>query len=219
MERTMIDQIVAQVVTVISKLGLPENAVKGIPVGVSNRHIHLSGDHLELLFGRKYALTPQKELNQVGEFAAAETVTLVGPKGIIRGVRVLGPVRETTQIEISRTDSFSLGIKPPLRNSGDSKGSAGIVVVGSYGAVTLQEGVICATRHIHMDHEDARHFGVSDKDLVAVEFGGPRGGSFKNVLVRVQPSFRLEFHIDTDEANAFNLKSGDEVSLPRRQEG
>jgi propanediol utilization protein len=132
---------------------------------------------------------------------------------------VLGPVREITQIEISRTDGFSLGIKPPLRNSGDTKGSTGIVVVGSYGAVTLQEGVICATRHIHMDHEDARHFGVSDKDLVVVEFGGLRGGLFNNVLVRVHVSFRLEFHIDTDEANAFDLKSGDQVTLLRRQEG
>jgi propanediol utilization protein len=213
MEQAMIDNIVTQVLTVLSDSALVSAAVKGIPVGVSNRHIHLSAEHTDILFGCGHALTPQKELKQVGEFAAAETVTLVGPKGVIRGVRVLGPVRQTTQIEISRTDGFNLGITPPVRDSGRIEGSAGIVVVGTHGTVTLNHGVICAARHIHMPDEDAHHFRVTDGDRVAVEIAGPRGGSFKNVLIRVHPSFRLEFHIDTDEANAVELKNGDQVTL------
>jgi propanediol utilization protein len=215
MEQAMIDNIITQVVTVLSNPALVSAATKSIPVGVSNRHIHLCAEHTDILFGGGHALTPQKELKQVGEFAAAETVTLVGPKGIIRGVRVLGPVRQTTQIEISRTDGFNLGIAPPVRDSGRIEGSAGIVVVGTHGAVTLRQGVICAARHIHMPDEDARYFGVADGNRVAVEIAGSRGGSFKNVLVRVHPSFRLEFHIDTDEANAVDLKNGDQVMLTR----
>ncbi|WP_425061316.1 phosphate propanoyltransferase [Sporomusa carbonis] len=193
-------------------------AIKGIPVGVSNRHIHLSDEHTETLFGSGYTLTREKELKQVGEFAAKETVTLVGPKGVIRGVRVLGPVRKFTQVEISRTDGFSLGVIPPLRDSGSIKGSPGIVVVGPCGAVTLSEGVICAARHIHMQEEDARQFNVTDGSRVTVTVDGPRGGTFANVLVRVNPSFRLEFHIDTDEANAAGLKNGDMVKLGQVRE-
>ncbi|WP_285715752.1 phosphate propanoyltransferase [Pelosinus sp. IPA-1] len=217
MEKTVMDEVVKQVMQVLSKTTLLEEK-KGIPVGVSNRHIHLSAEHIEILFGSGHTLTRQKDLKQVGEFAAAETVTMVGPKGVIRGVRVLGPVRKNTQVEISRTDGFSLGVVPPLRDSGDIAESAGITIVGSHGAVTLTEGLICATRHIHMHTDDARRFGVSDGERVKVEIGGSRGASFKNVLVRVHPDFRLEFHIDTDEANAVNLKSGDEVTLSRCEE-
>ncbi len=189
-----------------------------IPVGVSNRHIHLSAEHIEILFGAGHTLTRQKDLKQVGEFAAAETVTMVGPKGVIRGVRVLGPVRKRTQAEISRTDGFSLGVVPPLRESGDIDQSASITIVGTQGSVTLTEGLICATRHIHMHNDDARHFGVSDGERVCVETGGTRAVTLKNVLVRVKPDFRLEFHIDTDEANATGLKNGDVVTLARCQE-
>ncbi|HWR08876.1 MAG TPA: phosphate propanoyltransferase [Sporomusa sp.] len=185
----------------------------GIPVGVSNRHIHVSAEHLATLFGQGYSLTKEKDLKQIGEYAAKETVTLVGPKGIIAKVRILGPVRNFTQIEISRTDGFSLGIAPPLRDSGQIEGSAGIVVVGPMGAVTLRQGVICAARHIHMQAADAQRLKVADGERVTVKLAGPRGGTFDNVLIRVHPNFRLEFHIDTDEANATELKTGDIVSL------
>ncbi|MDU2066595.1 MAG: phosphate propanoyltransferase [Sporomusaceae bacterium] len=202
----MIQAIVQQV---LCRLKEPE----GIPVGVSNRHIHLSAEHMEVLFGCGKSLTKKKDLSQVGEFAAEETVTLVGPKGAMTGVRVLGPLRKTTQVELSLTDSFSLGVKVPFRNSGDIKGSAGIVVVGPCGAITLQEGVICATRHIHMSGDDARRFGVQDGELKTIAFDGVRGGTMTHVLIRVQNHFRLELHIDTDEANAFGLKNGDKVTL------
>ncbi|WP_459908757.1 phosphate propanoyltransferase [Desulfotomaculum defluvii] len=193
-----------------------QQTAEGIPVGVSNRHIHLSAEHIEALFGKGHALTPLKNLKQVGEFAAKETVTLVGPKGVIQGVRVLGPVRKFTQVEISRTDGFSLGVVPPLRDSGNLENTPGIVIVGSRGAVTLTKGVICAARHIHMGEEDACKFQVADGDHVAVKINGPRGGTLDNVLVRVKPNFLLELHIDTDEANAAGLKNGDTVSLDLR---
>ncbi|TGE39394.1 phosphate propanoyltransferase [Desulfosporosinus fructosivorans] len=218
MERFMIDQIVTQVLSVFSNSVVADGAVKGIPVGISNRHIHLSAYHVETLFGRGHTLTPKKDLTQVGEFAAEETVTLVGPKGVLQGVRVLGPARKITQVEISCTDGFNLGILPPLRDSGQIVESAGLVVVGTSGAITLKDGVICAARHIHMNHDDAQRFGVSDGDRVMAEVDGPRGCIFKNVLVRVHPSFRLEFHLDTDEANAVGLKNGDQVRLPQCEE-
>lgn len=214
MDRTKIEQLVSQVLTALGNSETVGAAPLGIPVGISNRHIHLSAHHVEELFGPGYDLTPQKELKQGGEFAAAETVTLVGPKGVLQGVRVLGPMRKITQVEISCTDGFHLGLKPLLRDSGHIAGSPGVVVVGSAGAVTLKEGVICAARHIHMNTADAQRFGVSDGTRVTAEVDGPRGGTYKNVLVRVHPSFCLEFHIDTDEANSLGLKNGDKITLP-----
>ena len=218
MEKNILDEVVKQVMQALEKTTSLETRSMDIPVGVSNRHIHLSAEHIKILFGAGHTLTRQKDLKQVGEFAAAETVTMVGPKGVIRGVRVLGPVRKTTQAEISRTDGFSLGVVPPLRDSGDIEQSASITIVGTQGSVTLSEGLICATRHIHMHTDDARHFGVSDGERVWVETSGTRSTILKNVLVRVKPDFRLEFHIDTDEANATGLKSGDVVTLARCQE-
>ncbi|MDF2569449.1 MAG: Propanediol utilization protein [Sporomusa sp.] len=213
MDPKLLEQIVGQVLAALPTLEQAEKAEKGIPVGVSNRHIHLSAEHIEILFGSGHTLTKEKDLKQVGEFAAKETVTLVGPKGVMRNVRVLGPVRAFTQLEIARTDGFSLGVIPPLRDSGKIQGSPGIVIVGPKGAVTLTEGVICAARHIHMQEADARQLKVADGDRVTVKVDGPRGGTFGNVLVRVNPDFRLEFHIDTDEANAAELKNGDIVTL------
>lgn len=218
MEKNILDEVVKQVMLVLEKNTSPEQRNGDIPVGVSNRHIHLSAEHIEILFGAGHTLTQQKDLKQVGEFAAAETVTMVGPKGVIRGVRVLGPVRKRTQAEISRTDGFSLGVVPPLRDSGDIEQSASVTIVGTQGSVTLTEGLICATRHIHMHTDDARHFGVSDGERVAVETSGTRATTLRNVLVRVHPDFRLEFHIDTDEANATGLKNGDVVTLERCRE-
>lgn len=210
MEQKAVEQVVARI---LAEMCGESQTIQGIPVGVSNRHIHVSAEHLAVLFGQGYSLTKDKDLKQVGEYAAKETVTLIGPKGIISKVRILGPVRNFTQIEISRTDGFSLGITPPVRDSGKIKNSAGIIIVGPKGAVTLQEGVICAARHIHMQAADAQRLRVADGDRVTVRIPGMRGGTFANVLIRVHPDFRLEFHIDTDEANGAELKTGDIVNL------
>jgi len=184
-----------------------------VPVGVSNRHIHLSQEHLEQLFGRGYQLHKLRELKQYGQYAAEETVTLIGPKGKISNVRILGPVRKQTQVEISRTDSYLLGVDPPIRDSGDLKGSAGITIQGPRGSITIEEGVILAFRHIHFSLEDARRFGVKDKQLVKVEVEGTRSLILENVLCRVHKDYRLEFHIDTDEANAAGLRNDMEVEV------
>lgn len=191
-----------------------------VPVGVSNRHIHLSQEHVEALFGAGYQLRKLKELKQYGQYAAEETVTLVGTKGKISNVRILGPVRKNTQVEISRTDSYLLGVDPPIRDSGDTKGSSSITIVGPKGEVTLDEGCILAIRHIHFSLEDAKRFGVADKQLVSVSVEGARSLILENVLCRVNKDFRLEFHIDTDEANAAGLKNGQEVEVivPEKQD-
>lgn len=181
-----------------------------VPVGISNRHLHLSQADLEVLFGKGHELTPMKPLSQPGQYAAEEVVTLVGPKGKIAKVRVLGPVRPKTQVEISRTDSFTLGVNPPVRDSGAIEGSAGIVLEGPAGSVTLEEGVIIAQRHIHLHTDEAAEMGLKDKDIVSVKFDGPRGVIFNNVLVRVSPNFAKDFHLDTDEANAAGLSNGTE---------
>lgn len=219
MEQKQIAEITRLVMAALADCSGSEADAKTIPVGVSNRHIHLSAEHMAMLFGCGASLTHQKDLKQVGEFAAAETLTLVGPKGVLRGVRVLGPLRNITQVEISRTDGFSLGVKVPIRDSGDLEASPGIVLVGPCGAVTLKQGVICAARHIHMHDDDARIFGVTDGQRVTVETDGVRGALLKNVLVRVAPAFRRELHIDTDEANALGIGNGDEVMLHRCEEG
>ena len=202
-DKESIRQLVRQVVE--NSLKAP---TKEIPIAASNRHIHLSPEHVERLFGRGYKLNKQKDLSQPNQFAAKETVTLIGPKGKIPNVRVLGPARGATQVEISLFDGFTLGAKPPIRNSGDIHGSASITIQGPRGQVTIPEGLICAARHIHMHTSDADRFGVSDGDLVQVRVSGERGVIFSNVLIRVSERYKLEMHIDLDEANAANLKNG-----------
>lgn len=186
-----------------------------VPVGVSNRHIHLSKQDLETLFGEGYELTIRNDLSQTGQYAAEETVTIQGPKSAMANVRILGPTRNETQIEISRTDSFALGVKPPVRDSGSLEATPGIVIIGPKGQVELDKGVIIAQRHIHMSEEDAKNFGVEDKDLVSVRMGGERAIVFENVLVRVRDDFVLEMHIDTDEANAAIIGNGQNVEVFR----
>ena len=181
-----------------------------VPVGVSNRHIHLTETALEKLFGKGYKLTKLKELLP-GQYAAAETVTLVGSRGIIENVRILGPLRNETQVEISRTDSFKLGIKATVKDSGDLDGSAGCALVGPKGIIQIEQGVIIAARHIHMPPNFAKRFGLKDRDIINVEIDDERGLIYKNVLIRVHSSFRLEMHIDTDEANAAFINTGDKV--------
>lgn len=184
-----------------------------IPVGVSNRHVHLSQEHLEQLFGPGYELTFWKDLVQPGQFACKEVVSVVGPKGVIENVRIIGPVRKQTQVEISRTDAFKLGVKPPIRDSGDLEGTPGCVLVGPKGMVSLESGVILAARHIHMTPPIASQYGLRDQDLVSVLVDGERGLIFNNVIVRVSKNNALEFHVDVDEANAALLNTGDMVTM------
>lgn len=182
---------------------------RNIPIAISARHIHLTTKTIEALFGEGYQLRPRNELSQPHQFACEETLDLIGPKRTLKSVRVLGPPRGKNQVEISRTDEFFLGIDAPVRNSGDVRGSAGITLRGPAGSITLEEGVICARRHIHMTPDDAKHFGVKDKDIVdvAVDSSG-RDLVFGDVLIRVSKNYRLEMHIDTDEGNAAELTSG-----------
>ncbi len=185
-----------------------------IIAGVSNRHVHLSREDLDLLFGKGYALTPTKDLGQPGQFACKEMVTIVGPKGSIENVRILGPERKDTQIEISLTDAFKLGVMPPVRDSGDIEGTPGITIIGPNGKLEKEKGVIIAKRHVHMHPSDAEKFGVKDKDIVKVIVEkGDRRLIFDDVLIRVSEKFALEFHVDTDEANAALLKTGDIVYI------
>lgn len=184
-----------------------------VPIGVSARHIHLTQEHVEILFGEGYHLTKFKEL-MGGQFASNEKVTIVGLKlRAIENVRVLGPVRKQTQVEISATDAISLGVKAPIRESGNIAGSAPIAVIGPKGAIYLDEGCIVAKRHIHMAPKDAMAAGVHDGDIVAVKADNVRGTVFNNVQIRVDDSFTLEMHIDTDEANAAQIKTGDTVRI------
>ena len=184
-----------------------------IPVGVSGRHVHLSRAHLDALFGPGYELTKKKDLSQPGQYAAEETVDIMTTKGAFTRVRILGPVRKDTQIELALTDSVKLGITPPIRDSGNIAGSPGVVLVGPNGTITLDEGAIVALRHIHMTPADAERFGVKDKEIVQVECPGERGMIMGQVLVRVNDQYALEMHVDTDEGNAACLKTGDKIRI------
>ena len=185
----------------------------GIPVGVSNHHIHLSQADLDTLFGAGYQLTPIKDLSQPGQFACKETVTIVSPKGAIEKIRVLGPVRSKTQVEILTSDSFKLGVKAPAKLSGDLAGTPGITIVGPKGSVQTAEGLIVAQRHIHMTLEDAAAYGVTDGEIVTLQVEGPRGGCFSNVIIRANNSSALECHLDNDEANAMDINSSTTVKI------
>ena len=206
--------LVAEIVDRVMKECGATSDEKTVPVGVSNRHIHLSAEHVEILFGKGYQLTPLKDLSQPGQYACKEQLTIIGPSlRSIEGVRVLGPVRSASQVEISRTDSFVLKVKPPVRESGDIKGSSPITIVGPKGIVTLSEGCIIANRHIHMSEEEGIAFGLKDGDTVTVDVSGERRTTFYDVQVRVNKAFRLEMHIDTDDANAAGIGNGARVKI------
>lgn len=186
-----------------------------IPIGISNRHIHLSEEDLYILFGKGYKLTKKVDLKQPGQFASNETVTIRGPKGEFNKVRILGPLRNESQVEISRTDSFRLGIKALVRESGDLDGTSDIELIGPKGSIKLSKGAIIALRHIHMSEENAKVMGLKDKDTVEVQICGKRSGVLGDVLVRVSPKYKLEMHVDMDEANAFDLKNNDCVIIKK----
>jgi acetate kinase len=177
-------------------------------VEVSAHHIHLTQEHVEALFGKGHQLTKHADLSQPGQFACKEQLTIAGPKGRIERVRVLGPTRKITQVEIAMTEQFKLGVHPPIRESGDIKDTPGCTLEGTAGSVTLERGVICALRHVHMTPADALRYGVRDKSFVRVRVAGDRELEFGDVLVRVDPSYALAMHIDTDEANAAHVQTG-----------
>lgn len=175
---------------------------KAFPVAISARHVHVSEEDLQALFGPNATLTRDFDLSQPGQFAANERISIEGPKGIIHNVRILGPVRAATQVEISRTDAMKLGVTPPLRQSGDIANSASIKLINQQQAIMIEQGVIIAQAHIHMTEEDAQALDVHNNELVSVVVESERPVTFRGVVVRVSNDFCLEMHIDTDEANA-----------------
>jgi putative phosphotransacetylase len=179
-----------------------------IPIEISARHIHLCQAHVDILFGKGHTLEVMRDLSQPGQFACKEQVDVVGSKGILSAVRVLGPARPESQIEISATDARSLGIPPQFRNSGDIKGTPGVTLRGPKGEVKLDAGAIIALRHLHCDLANAQKLGVKDKDVISVRIGGPRAIILEQVLVRVSKDFALALHVDTDEGNAAGLAPG-----------
>ena len=183
-----------------------------LPIALSNKHIHLSQADIDVLFGQGYELTHKKDLSQPGQYACEEMVEVVGPKGSTK-MRVLGPARPESQVEVSLADARGLGIAVPVRQSGDTEGTPGCKLVGPKGEVEMTKGVIVAARHIHMSLEDAERFGVKDKDVVSVQTTGERALLFNNVLVRANAAFALEMHVDLEEGNAAGVKNGDLVEL------
>ena len=184
-----------------------------VPVGVSNKHLHLSQADLEVLFGAGYQLTKKKDLKQPGQFAAEECVDIVGPKATAKNVRVLGPVRKESQIELAQTDCRALGIKAPIRQSGHLEGTPGVKLVGPKGELELAKGVIVAQRHIHLSDAQAKEAGVVDQQVVSVKVDGPRALVFEEVVCRCGDAHTSEFHVDTDEANAAGLGNDVEVEI------
>ena len=201
------DELV-QIITKMVKETIAGNDKTLVPVGVSGRHVHLTREHMDILFGEDSALTKKKEL-MGGQFAAEECVTILGAKlSSMEKVRILGPLRKESQVEISKTDSIKLGIKAPTRDSGQIENSAPITLVGPKGAIVLNQGCIVAKRHIHMSIEDGIKFGIENNQIVNVKVPGERGGLLGNVLVRTDRTYTLEMHIDTDEASAMEIKCG-----------
>lgn len=185
----------------------------GIPVGISNRHLHLSKKDLDVLFGQGYELTKIKDLSQPGQYACKETVTICGPKGAIEKVRVLGGLRSKTQVEVSAGDCRTLGVVPHVRLSGDLSNTPKVTLIGPKGSVEIQEGLVVSQRHIHMTPQDAKNLGVCDGDIVSIKFDDVRGGIYDNVAIRANDASKLECHLDTEEANAMGMSSKSKVII------
>jgi putative phosphotransacetylase len=182
---------------------------KKVPIGVSARHLHLTQEHVEVLFGSGAQLTEMKPLSQPGQFAANETVEIHRPQGYLLKVRILGPARKATQLEVSRTDAFMLGANPPVRESGHIADTPGFRIVGPEGEVLVDQGMIVAARHIHLHTSDAEQWGIADKQQLKVRVGGERGVIFQRVIARISDQFALDMHIDTDEGNAAGVSNGE----------
>lgn len=184
-----------------------------VPAGISNKHLHVSEADFKALFGADAEMSRFKDLSQPGQFATDEKVDIVGPNGTLKGVRILGPYRKQTQVELSRTDCFAIGVKIDLRESGKLAGTPGCKLVGPAGEVVLEEGVMVAKRHIHLSTAQAEEAGVKDGDIVSVKFGGDRALIFDEVLVRAGDTHERDMHLDTDEANAASLSNGQEGEI------
>jgi len=208
--RAVIEHLVRQVVYQRMGKAMPHSAKAPNPlvVNVSARHCHLTQEAVDALFGKGHQLTPHKWLYQEGQFAARESVTLIGPRSrVISNLRILGPCRTLNQVELAYTDAIALGFEIPLRISGDIAGTPGCMLMGPAGFFEMSEGVIRAMRHVHLNQEDAAFYGVKKGDMMKLKVGGPCAISLEQILARVDPSFRLELHIDTDEGNACNLQA------------
>ena len=179
-----------------------------VPIAVSSRHVHLSPADHDALFGSGHILTVRHEVTQPGQFACIESVTIVGPRNVLERVAIVGPLRAQTQVELSRTDAIHLGVEVPVRESGHLKGTPGLTLQGPHGSVRLDHGLIVALRHLHATPADADRLGLCDGDLIAVHVNGPRAVTFEDVVVRVSSDFRLDLHLDTDEANAAGIEHG-----------
>lgn len=216
----IVRRIVTQAVTGSAKVA-SEAPAPELVVSISARHVHLTDEHVEILFGKGHTLTPQKELYQKGFYAAEETVMVVGPrKRMLPNVRILGPTRAASQVELAQTDAISLGIQAPVRHSGKIEGTPGCVLVGPAGVVELQQGVIRAARHVHMNLDDAERYGVKNGDYMKLKIKSPDSTTtFEDVLVRADANSLLEVHIDTDEGNACMLDLATEVKLFREHSG
>ena len=207
------EELAALLLEAITEGGYLKKDDNSIPVGISNRHIHLSQADLKTLFGAEYQLTKTKDLSQPMQYACKETLIIAGPKGAIEKVRILGPARSESQVEILQADCFKLGITAPVRLSGDLQGTPGITLIGPKGSILLSKGLVIAQRHIHMTLEDAMNFGVTDGDQVTIQIDGLRGGTYSNVVIRANNTSALEFHIDTEEANAMHLASTSKIII------
>ncbi len=184
-----------------------------IKVGISNRHVHLKEEDLISLFGKDYALTIKKPLSQIGEYASVETVSIKTDKATIDNVRVLGPVRNYTQVEISRTDAYKLGINPPVRESGNLKDAETVEIIGPEGSVIAKESTIIAERHIHINTNELEQYGLQNGEVVRIKIDGIKGGIINNVKIKAKDTYTFELHLDTDEGNAFLLNNGDIVDI------
>jgi len=217
-ERKHVESLVREVLTQRLRGGSSARQIDGPPhplvVNVSARHVHVTQEHLEILFGAGSKLTKMKDLYQQGEFASEQLVTMVGPRQrIIPNVRILGPIRNYTQVELSYTDGVYLGIDLPLRISGNHEGTPGCTILGPKGSITIPHGVIRAERHVHMSTEDMAYYGVKDGDYLKLKITGPSGVTFDRVRVRYHPKVILEVHIDTDEGNACDLETATKIEL------
>ncbi|HUT95638.1 MAG TPA: phosphate propanoyltransferase [Thermoguttaceae bacterium] len=213
MDRSLVEQIVREIV--LKQIGAPDGKPE-LVVSISARHVHLTDEHVETLFGPGRKLTPVKELYQDGYYAAEETVMVVGPRRrMLPSVRVLGPTRPASQVELAFTDGISLGIDLPVRMSGKIEGTPGCVLVGPQGVVDLDEGVIRAERHVHMGPSDAGFYGVRDGDRMSLRVHSPCPTVFEGLAVRVGEGIKLEVHVDTDEGNAADLEHAEKVELFR----
>lgn len=186
-----------------------------IPAGVSVKHCHLTKEHFKILFGQDAEPKRVKDIKQPGFYAAEECIDVKGPKGVLKKIRLVAPYRDHTQIELAATDAMAIGLNPPVRESGDVKGSAGCTLIGPKGQVDIREGVIIAQRHLHFSPSEAQALGIASGEVVRVRAGtgGGRSVVFEDVIVRVGPKYSLEFHVDTDEANTAGLKTGDVVHI------